>query len=319
MARPQKTGLSYFPVDVDIYEDDKMQFISARFGMKGEGIVFRLLAKIYRNGYHIRFDEDALLLFAKSCDLRNEKNLVNDVVNELVKREFFSKLIFDSFAVLTSRAIQLQYVKICNDSKRIGCTIEPKYDLTMEETEFPTQKTQVSDTVNTTKKSKVNESKVNKSKELNSQNLEINDLPSFVSENRKKIAPPVGPPPKLTKEFLKQDFLNNRDIEKLYENNNIADDYEKVIDSFIYEAFAVGKNENWKNIQDARSHLINSFKYYNNKHGSNNNFQPSHSTGNFERPNLFGKEGKSSNRLVPIGQRPSISDIRQKTTFEVSE
>jgi len=201
MARPQKQGLSYFPVDVDIYEDDKMQFISARFGMKGEGIVFRLLAKIYRNGYHIKFDEDALLLFAKSCDMRNEKNLVNDVVNELVKREFFSKLIFDSFAVLTSKAIQSQYVKICNDSKRIGYTIEPKYDLITKETEFQTQETPVYYGGNPTKKSKVNKSKVNKSKELNSQNSEMNDLPSFVSENRKNLAPPVKPPIKLTKEF----------------------------------------------------------------------------------------------------------------------
>jgi hypothetical protein len=226
---------------------------------------------------------------------------------------------FEQFQVLTSKGIQKRYAKICNDSRRIASNLLPKYDLTTEETEFAPEETPVYYGGNPTKKSKVNETKQNKSKELNNKNSEMNDLPSFVSENRKNVAPAVGSRPKLTKEFLKQDFLNNRDIEKLYENNNITDNYEKVIDSFIYEAFAVGKNENWKNIQDARSHLINSFKYYNNKHGSNNNFQPSHSAGNLERPNLFGKEGKSANRLVPIGQRPSISDIRQKTTFEVSE
>lgn len=319
MARPQKQGLSYFPIDVDIFEDEKLQFISAKYGLKGEAIVFRLLSKIYRNGYYIEFDEDVQLLFSKSCGLERNDNATINVVSELLKRNFFDKSMFEQFQVLTSKGIQKRYAKICNDSRRIACNLLQKYDLTTEETEFPHEETPIYNGGNPTKKSKVNESKVNKSKELNSQNSEMNDLPTFVSENRKKIAPPVGPRPQLTKEFLKQDFLNNRDIEKLYENNNIADDYEKVIDSFIYEAFAVGKNENWKNIQDARSHLINSFKYYNNKHGSNNNFQPSHSTGNFERPNLFGKEGKSSNRLVPIGQRPSISDIRQKTTFEVSD
>jgi len=26
MARPQKQGLSYFPIDVDIFEDEKLQF-----------------------------------------------------------------------------------------------------------------------------------------------------------------------------------------------------------------------------------------------------------------------------------------------------
>jgi hypothetical protein len=319
MARPQKTGLSYFPIDVDIFEDEKLQFISAKYGLKGEAIVFRLLSKIYRNGYYIEFDEDVQLLFSKSCGLERNDNATRNVVSELLKRNFFDKSMFEQFQVLTSKGIQKRYAKICNDSRRIASNLLPKYDLTTEETEFTPEETTVYYGGNPTKKSKVNKSKVNKSKELKSQNSEMNDLPFFVSENRKKIAPAVVPPQKLTKEFLKQDFLNNRDIEKLYENNNIADNYEKVIDSFIYEAFAVGKNENWKNIKDARSHLINSFKYYNNKHGSNNNFQKSQSTGNFERSNLFGKEGKSSNRLVAIGQRPSISDIRQKTTFEISE
>jgi hypothetical protein len=319
MARPQKQGLSYFPIDVDIFEDEKLQFISAKYGLKGEAIVFRLLSKIYRNGYYIEFDEDVQLLFSKSCGLERNDNATRNVVSELLKRNFFDKSMFEQFQVLTSKGIQKRYAKICNDSRRIASNLLPKYDLTQEETEFPYEETPVSYGGNYTKKSKVNESKVNKSKEVKSQNLENNDLPTFVSENRKNVAPAVGPRPKLTKEFLKQDFLNNRDIEKLYENNNIADNYEKVIDSFIYEAFAVGKNENWKNIQNARWHLINSFKYYNNKYGINNNFQKSQSTGNFERPNLFGKEGKSANRLVAIGQRPSISDIRQKTTFEISE
>jgi hypothetical protein len=319
MARPQKQGLSYFPIDVDIFEDEKLQFISAKYGLKGEAIVFRLLSKIYRNGYYIEFDEDVQLLFSKSCGLERNDNATRNVVSELLKRNFFDKSMFEQFQVLTSKGIQKRYAKICNDSRRIASNLLPKYDLTTEETEFPTEETQVYYGVNPTKKSKVNESKVNKSKELNNQNLELNDLPTFVSENRKKIAPALGLTPKLTKEYLKQDFLNNRDIEKLYENNNIQDPYEKVIDSFILESFASGKNENWKNIQYARSHFINSFKYYNNKNGSNNNFQTSQSTGNFERPNLFGKEGKSTNRLVAIGQRPSISDIRQKTTFEVSD
>jgi hypothetical protein len=318
MARPQKQGLSYFPIDVDIFEDEKLQFISAKYGLKGEAIVFRLLSKIYRNGYYIEFNEDVQLLFSKSCGLERNDNATINVVSELLKRNFFDKSMFEQFQVLTSKGIQKRYAKICNDSRRIANNLLPKYDLTTEETEFPHEKTPIYYGGNPTKNSKVNETKQNKSKELDTEILE-NDFPSFVLKNRKKIAPPLVTPPKLTKEFLKQDFLNKRDIEKLYENNNIQDPYEKVIDSFILESFASGKNENWKNIQDARSHLINSFKYYNNKHGSNNNFQPSQSAGNFERPNLFGKEGKSSNRLVAIGQRPSISDIRQKTTFEVSD
>ena len=167
MARPQKTGLSYFPVDVDIFEDEKLQFISAKFGLKGEAIVFRLLSKIYRNGYYIEFDEDVQLLFSKSCGLERNDNATRNVVSELLKRNFFDKTMFEQFQVLTSKGIQKRYVKICNDSKRVASNLLPKYDLTPEETEFTPEETIINSGVNYTKKSKVKETKENQSKEEN--------------------------------------------------------------------------------------------------------------------------------------------------------
>ena len=41
MARPQKDGLDYFPVDVDFYEDEKVELISAKYGSKGEVLILR--------------------------------------------------------------------------------------------------------------------------------------------------------------------------------------------------------------------------------------------------------------------------------------
>lgn len=262
MARPQKTGLSYFTVDVDIFEDEKMQFISAKFGLKGEAIVFRLLSKIYRYGYYIEFDEDVQLLFSKSCGLERNDNATRNVVSELIKRKFFDESMFEQFQVLTSKAIQRRYVKVCKDSKREASNFLPKYDLLREETEFPTEETQVNYGENYIKESKEEKTKQNKTKELIIENSDLIDIPSFVSENRKNVAPAMGGRPELTKEYLKDDFLKNRDIEKLYEENRIQDSYEKVIDVFLLKSFGAGKNENWKNIQDARSHLINSFKFY---------------------------------------------------------
>lgn len=32
MARPTKTGLEYFPLDVDMDQDDKLFFIEAKYG-----------------------------------------------------------------------------------------------------------------------------------------------------------------------------------------------------------------------------------------------------------------------------------------------
>lgn len=48
MARPVKEGLDYFPLYVDIFEDEKIEAISGEFGIKGEIIVVKLLCAIYK-------------------------------------------------------------------------------------------------------------------------------------------------------------------------------------------------------------------------------------------------------------------------------
>jgi hypothetical protein len=108
-----KQGLDYFSFDVDFFQDEKIQFVSARFGMKGEIIVIRLLCRIYRQGYYINWNNDAALLFAKSVGDGCQHSFVNDVVYELLKRDFFDKAIFERFAVLTSNGIQKRYLGLC--------------------------------------------------------------------------------------------------------------------------------------------------------------------------------------------------------------
>ena len=105
----KKSGLSFFPFDIDFFQDDKIQFVSARFGLKGECIAIRLLVKIYRQGYYTEWDEDTALLFAKSVGDGVQHSFVNDVVYELLKRGFFDKSIFERFGVLTSRGIQKRF------------------------------------------------------------------------------------------------------------------------------------------------------------------------------------------------------------------
>ena len=120
MARPNKSGLDYFPLDVDIFEDDKLKFIRVRFDEKGELIVIKILAKIYRgNGYYTEWNEDISLIFADSAGKNITANLANDVVHELVKRGFFDKGIFDRFNVLTSKGIQKRYITAVKDRKDV--------------------------------------------------------------------------------------------------------------------------------------------------------------------------------------------------------
>lgn len=119
MARTIKTGLDYFPFDVDFFNDDKIELVSSEFGLKGELIAIRLLCHIYRNGYYYAWGKDENLLFAKRVGNGITGALVNEVVDGLIRRSFFDKGVFDSFAVLTSKGIQKRYIDAKERSKHI--------------------------------------------------------------------------------------------------------------------------------------------------------------------------------------------------------
>lgn len=129
MARPYKEGLDYFNLDVNFFEDDKIAFVSASYGLKGDAIVVRLLCKVYKNGYFMNFDQDVALLFSRSVGDINSVGLVKEVVNELLKRGFFDKAVFERFGILTSKAIQKRFAKVCTDAKRKDWVIDENYDL----------------------------------------------------------------------------------------------------------------------------------------------------------------------------------------------
>lgn len=119
MARPNKIGLDYFPLDVDIFEDEKISAISGEFGIKGEITVIKLLCAIYRNGYFILWND--LLKFKLLRNLPGiSSELIESIVNRLVLWEFFDKALFDSVKVLTSKGIQRRYFEAAKRRKSEG-------------------------------------------------------------------------------------------------------------------------------------------------------------------------------------------------------
>lgn len=164
MARPIKSGLDYFPFDVDFFDDDKLQFVSARFGTKGEIIAIKLLCKIYKeNGYFYNWGDDESLLFAKRVGNDCSHTLVNDVVNELIKRGFFNKDMYDSFKILTSNGIQKRYTQIVQNSKLKRPKIEISYKLGVNSEVLPENSEESLKNSEESTQSKVKESKVKKS------------------------------------------------------------------------------------------------------------------------------------------------------------
>jgi len=128
MARPQKTRLDYFPLDVDIFEDDKVALISSEFGAIGESILIRLFCKIYKNGYFYRWGGDECLLFCKWAGGIFVQNQVEEVLKGCLRRSIFDKRVFEMFSILTSQGIQKRYIQATNE--RRGIEIIPEIWLT---------------------------------------------------------------------------------------------------------------------------------------------------------------------------------------------
>jgi hypothetical protein len=108
MARAAKRGLDYFPVDVDMDEDDKLYAIEAshRDGFK---IVMKLLMSIYRDGgYYKDWSEGAALTFAGRKGIPIED--VKAVVQTSTEIGFFSTEMYQRHGILTSSGIQRRYV-----------------------------------------------------------------------------------------------------------------------------------------------------------------------------------------------------------------
>ena len=117
MARPNKQGLDYFPLDVGIFENEKILAISGEFAVKGEIIVLRLLCEIYRNGYFVEFSELLKNKLAKLGGLSG--GLVEEVVKQLVKYGFFDGSLFSEYNILTSKNIQKTFLEATKRRKEI--------------------------------------------------------------------------------------------------------------------------------------------------------------------------------------------------------
>lgn len=60
MARPLKKGLEYFPLDVRIFNDEKIRVLKYNVGPMGVLVYLKILTLIYDNGYYLEITVDKL-------------------------------------------------------------------------------------------------------------------------------------------------------------------------------------------------------------------------------------------------------------------
>ena len=120
MARPTKQGVDYFPLDV--YLDDKFKFIQIKYKLEGFAILIKLFQKVYSYGYWYIWTEDEALIFVD--ENKTELELVNNVIEEAVKRDIFDKDLFNQYNILTSKGIQKRYKEIVRRRKDVEVVVE---------------------------------------------------------------------------------------------------------------------------------------------------------------------------------------------------
>ena len=170
MGRNRK-GLSYFPFDIDFFQDLKIRKLIRCQGGKAVTVYALLLCFIYKSGYYIRWDEE--LPFAISEQTGYDEAYIREVIKSCVTLGLFSRELFDGEGVLTSRGIQERYAEICELSRRVyvieqfnliseqkeGISVQKK-DISAQKTDINVQKTAISATkrkVNKTKKENISD------------------------------------------------------------------------------------------------------------------------------------------------------------------
>ena len=108
MARPQKKGLEYFPLDVNFYGDIKVRkLMRNNGGGKAAFVYVTLLCKIYESGYYMVWDDDMSFMLSDITGF--EEGMIRETVKSCMKFGLFDQDLYNKHNILTSRSIQSRY------------------------------------------------------------------------------------------------------------------------------------------------------------------------------------------------------------------
>ena len=113
MARPNKTGLSYYNCDTDRYSDIKIRRLKNAFGCSGIAVYDYILSATYSKGCVLQWDDNTMLDVAEYFALK--ENTVLEIIKHCCSTGLFNKELFTNEGVITSKAIQERYVFICKN------------------------------------------------------------------------------------------------------------------------------------------------------------------------------------------------------------
>ena len=111
-------GINYFPMGVNFMEENAMEVIEAKYGIKGPAIVLKLLCKIYKEGYYIRWDEEQCLIFANKAGREVQTEEVKGIIKILFIKGILDENSYREDGILTSESIQKIWLEATKRRKR---------------------------------------------------------------------------------------------------------------------------------------------------------------------------------------------------------
>ncbi len=118
MARIAKSGLEYFPFDIDFFQDIRIRKLIKRQGGKAVTVYALLLCLIYKNGYYMQWDKELPFIGSEMSGF--DEAYVSEVITTCLALGLFDKKLFDNQQVLTSKGIQVRYCNIQRLNKRMS-------------------------------------------------------------------------------------------------------------------------------------------------------------------------------------------------------
>lgn len=116
-----KTGLNYYNVDTDRYQDRRIKRLKKDCGCEGLAVYDYILCETYRvRGCYLEYDENTVFDVAEYFGMA-EKD-VRSIVEYCGRIGLFDERLL-SQGVITSESIQRRYVEVCTKAKRKVITI----------------------------------------------------------------------------------------------------------------------------------------------------------------------------------------------------
>lgn len=111
MPRKRNQGLDYFPLDVNVFEDPKLEALHYRFGPIGVMVYFHILVLVYKNGYYIEMtlDELSLAIHRRIGPKWIKFQRVYDMILGCAKQSLINQDLMLQ-GVITSKSIQEQFI-----------------------------------------------------------------------------------------------------------------------------------------------------------------------------------------------------------------